>query len=389
MSVIKTNLIVILLLLMLSSYTKDDNSSDYQYIKQKYRVKKVSFNTDLNAFLIEKRGKCGLVSSKEMEYKLLIPMEYDSILPQASSYHPILVWDEYKTGLYTSDYRLLLEPEYHNVRTNEYNEGFIEISHNNKRGIYDLRYEKFIISPEYDNIEFLDYKYSAGLLIVRKKGKLGLLNIYKHKLVFDIEYDKIIYHHQFAKDVNGTLYESYVEFVSNGKRKYYNGDNLYDEIKLNGYSKQNMGRLEFLNADTLVECPVTVKGEFIARNQLSQKWGMYENYDDIFKVIIPAKYDKLDFYEWGAPLTIIHKNNFVGYFVKEWEENLDEYPQTCIYNELKIVDDDKYRKFLAARINDKWYWIDWYVGTYNKNQYYDTFEEMQPSEDNLSEYYKK
>ena len=389
MSMIKIPLIIIMLLLVLSSYSQNGSPDDYQDIKRKYKVKDITYNKDINAFLISKRGDYGLVSSKETGFEMLIPMEYDSILPQNTSFRHILIWDESKIGVYSSEYKYLLEPQFHNVRTNEYNEGFLEISLHNMRGIYDLRYQKFIVNPEYDNIDFLNYKYSAGLLLLRKNDKYGLLNIYKNKIIFDIKYDEINYHKEFVKDVDGAFYESYIELITNGKRKFYNGANIYDEVKLYGYSKNNESRLRYLSADTLVESALTVKGEFLARIELSQKWGLYENYDDLFRAIIPPKYDKIEFYEWGSPLTVIHRNGFMGYFVKEWEDSLDQYPQTCIYNELKLVDDSKYRKHLAALINKKWYWVDWYEGTYNKNEYYNSFEEMKPTEDNLSKYYQK
>ena len=148
------------------------------------------------------------------------------------------------------------------------------------------------------------------------------------------------------------------------------------------------GGLDYLDADTLVVNSLSSSGEFMARNRDSKKWGLYQNYDDVFEVLIPAKFDKVEFFEWGAPLAFVYKNGLKGYFLKSWEGNYEKYPENCVFDDLVLRVDSEGRKFLAARIGSKWYWVDWSTGKVNRSRSYDSVDRMRMTANDLPAIYR-
>ena len=365
------------------------SKEDYKNIKKKYRSKDISYSKEFNSFVVKKRQLIGLVDSKANGYKLLIPIEYDSIVREHTNYRNIKVWKDLKVGIYSSEYVQLLEPLYHNMRINKFNDGLVEYSYLNKRGIYDLRFEKVLVEPKYEDLSFLNYGYSAGLVVVGLNGKYGLLDVYQNKLVFEIEYDKVSFVKEFSQDIEGKYYESHIELLKGKKKLYYSSQNTREQIYLDGYSRLNMGRLRYLKADTLFVNKMSSSGEFMARNEESQKWGLYQNYDDVFEVLVPAEFDQVEFFEWGAPLVIVHKNGLKGFFLKEWGGKIEKYSENCIFDDLVLKDDAQGRKYLAARINDDWFWVDWSTGKVNRSNPYISLERMRMTSDDLPMFYRK
>jgi len=370
------------------SFSQIVTNEDFAAIKDLYRTKSVVYDSDFGAFLVQKGKKKGLVSTKDSNYSILIPIEFDSIIREPTSYRNIIVWKDLSAGVYSSEFVQLLEPIYHNLRINEFDDGLVEYAYHNNLGIYDLRYEMVLIEPKYDSINFLNFEYSAGLFVVKKNGKSGLFDGYHNKLVFDLDYDKIRFIKKLVQDINGNYYDSYIEVWRYDTRTCYDGMHITDIIRLDGYSRTNYARLDYLDADTLTVNSLSSTGEFMARNRKSKKWGLYQNHDDVFDVLVPAKFDKVEFFEWGAPLTFVYKNGLKGYFLKDWEGNYDKFPENCVYDDLVLRVDSEGRKFLAARIGSKWYWVDWSTGKLNRSTSYDAVDRMRMTANDLPAVYR-
>ncbi len=370
------------------SFSQIVTKEDFAAIKNLYRAKNVVYDSDFGAFLVQKGKKKGLVSTKDSNYNILIPIEFDSIIREPTSYRNIVVWKDLNAGVYSSEFVQLLEPIYHNLRINEFDDGLVEYAYHNNLGIYDLRYEIVLIEPKYDSINFLNFEYSAGLFVVKKNGKSGLFDCYHNKLIFDLDYDKIRFIKKLVQDINGNYYDSYIEVWRYETRTCYDGMHLTDIIHLDGYSRTNYARLDYLDADTLTVNGLSSTGEFMARNRKSKKWGLYQNHDDVFDVLVPAKFDKVEFFEWGAPLTFVYMNGLKGYFLKDWEGNYDKFPGNCVYDDLVLRVDSEGRKFLAARIGSKWYWVDWSTGKLNRSTYYDAVDRMRMTANDLPAVYR-
>ena len=153
-----------------------------------------------NYKIIENNGKKGL----GYKDKIVVPVEYDSILTTESSYHYILE-KHGKKGL-TYNGKIVVPIEYDNILTTNNSDEYFILEKNGKKGL--AFYDKIVAPAEYDNI--LTTEILSGY-ILEKNGKKGLT--YGDKIVAPAEYDNIF----VAKNGKYILAEENFIITSYGK----------------------------------------------------------------------------------------------------------------------------------------------------------------------------
>lgn len=151
--------------------------------------------------------------------------------------------------------------------------------------------------------------------------------------------------------------------------------------------KTNASALQF---DTINEDAV-----FIAKNKLTNKWGMYQAYadNDIKELIVPM-YDTIDFFGYNARLTGVWLDGKVGLYTSPWTYGLKKAKQTveCLYDGYKIFQVEKtvndglstyqsYIDYVAVKKDGLWAWIDWMTGELKTDFIYDIKKEKMPYPD--------
>ncbi len=148
--------------------------------------------------------------------------------------------------------------------------------------------------------------------------------------------------------------------------------------------KTNASELQF---DTTNEDAV-----FIAKNKLTNKWGMYQGYaNHDIKELIPPAYDSIDFFGYNAKLTGVWLDGKVGLYTSPWTYGSKKAKQTveCLYDGYKIFQVEKtvndglstyqsYVDYVAVKKEGLWAWIDWMTGELKTDFLYNLDKEQMP-----------
>jgi len=122
---------------------------------------------------------------------------------------------------------------------------------------------------------------------------------------------------------------------------------------------------------------------FSARNGKTQKWGVYEAFDDEFKTLIPMEYDSIAGYSYEFPFTTVYQNGKGGIYltiapILDCGGDYQDLRQSvqCFYDEFRVFYGDGNTPKLAAKKDHKWGWIDWLNGEQKSEFKYDSFEDL-------------
>ena len=142
-------------------------------------------------------------------------------------------------------------------------------------------------------------------------------------------------------------------------------------------------KLDFKNGD----------GVFIAKNQKTKKWGMFQAWsiNDVNEMI-PMSYDSIHFFNVNAKFTGVWNNGKVGIFISPWSFETGKQTVECLYDDYRsfnvertIVDDigryNKYFTYLAVKKDGLWAWIDWMTGELKTEFLYNLEIEQMPYPD--------
>ncbi|GLB50408.1 hypothetical protein [Neptunitalea lumnitzerae] len=150
--------------------------------------------------------------------------------------------------------------------------------------------------------------------------------------------------------------------------------NTYQEVPLTVMNSYELEELEatrqILNADLIEHDNQNGDGALIARNKDTKKWGMYQVfvYSESYRTLIPAAYDKIDFFDWNGSFTGVFKNGKVGIYLSSWQyDEAAKETVPCIYDnyaKVTITDTQTGRQqlYLAMQKQGKWGWVDWLTG---------------------------
>ena len=336
---------------------------------------------------MKKKRKLGVV---DYNLELKIPIIYDSIR-YYYEYNPLYVVHRKKYyGLYSYEFDFILECKYSKF---EIVGTYIKVGTKKGVGLYSIESKSFLIEPIYDSIavssNFIDY--NEGVTILYKDGKQGMVYMdYNYTVKFDVEWDSVKIENLGIYNVEGEWYENYYSFKKEGKTyrySVYGGDKF--EIITEGYSSVNRSRMKKLNADTIDLDGNNGDGMFKARIASSKKWGLYQDFGDTIHVKIPPQFDSIVNYSWNAPFTMVANNGLWGVYLWEWGDSIDynrEVP--CLYDECKRVSSSSSGRFyLAAKLDNVWFWVDWYTGKRTTEQVWKTYDEMSLSYYDRSIYY--
>lgn len=106
-------------------------------------------------------------------------------------------------------------------------------------------------------------------------------------------------------------------------------------------------------------------GVFVAKNEKSKKWGMYQAWSEKnIQELIPPVYDSIDFFGFNAKLTGVWKNGKVGIYISPWSFNENARETVgCKYDAYKIYNfSNRKYPYLAVQKDGKWGWVDWLTG---------------------------
>ena len=172
----------------------DDNNNRFYQVSNKLENKIINFNGELisefkidaskcitkQKCIVEKDTKSGLYDIENNKY--ILEPKFDEII---SKNNIIQVSQNKLKGLYTLDGKLILDVEFNSINpyftdTNQING--ILVQKNNKYGIYDGENGKYILEPNYENIELRTYKTTNidkdGILVYRvlRDNKMRLID---------------------------------------------------------------------------------------------------------------------------------------------------------------------------------------------------------------------
>jgi len=110
-----------------------------------------------------------------------------------------------------------------------------------------------------------------------------------------------------------------------------------------------------LKTDSIVFDAYNTDGLFKARHHKTKKWGLYQTIGGEISEIIPMQYDSLGFFDHRTGYTLVKNNGKYG-VISEYDNNVtlaSEYDKLAI---LKTKSGE--RAMLAAKVKDKWGYID-------------------------------
>lgn len=143
-----------------------------------------------NAYKVRNKEEKGIISK---EGKILLPVQYTTIdyfknsALKATPYY-IVTDKNSKKGVWDTKTQSLYIPALYDKVTDVCEGNFIVVL-NNRYGVVDAK-NKMLIPCEYDYLKYLSVKTSKQPLLAMVKGKYGLINTLKQKLV-DFQYDDI------------------------------------------------------------------------------------------------------------------------------------------------------------------------------------------------------
>jgi hypothetical protein len=126
-------------------------------------------------------------------------------------------------------------------------------------------------------------------------------------------------------------------------------------------------------------------GIFVAKNNKSKKWGMFQAWS-IKKIneIIPVKYDSIDFFDVNSPLTGVWLKGKVGVYLSPWTFEKGKQSIPCLYDGYRIFIKETY--YLALQKEGKWAWVDWISGQLKTDFQYELSGDNLPEPNFIQEY---
>jgi len=379
---------IIIVLLFLSFNKNIFSQADSEIIMDKYKATIIDNGDSFyGVYLVKKGRKMGVI---DYDFELKIPIKYESIR-YYEEYNPFYIVQRKKHyGLYNNEFNLILECKYTKL---ERVGAYIEIGTKKGIGLYSLESQNYLIEPIYDSIavssDFVNY--NEGITVLYSDGKQGMVYMSSDYIVkFDVEWDSIKFVDSEIYDVDGEWYSNYYSFKKEGDIFCYTLDGE-DKIEIitEGYSSVDKKRLQKLKADTIALDGNNGDGMFKARIASSKKWGLYQDYGDTIHVKIPPQFDSIINYSWNAPFTMVANDGLWGVYLWEWGDSIDynrEVP--CLYQECKRVSSSSSGRFyMAAKLDNVWFWVDWYTGKRTTKQVWKTYDEMTLSFYDRSTYY--
>ncbi len=374
-------------LLAIPAYSQNDST----IIKEKYNAYIVDNEEEDQyidgGFLVRKGKKYGVV---DYDYNLIIPIKYKSI-KYIGDYNEYYIVNRKKYyGIYNTNWKEILECKYTSIEDKE--DYGLKIKSKKGVGWYSFNSQKILIEDIYDSIVIDSEMHDIddGIFHIYKDNKIGMFSYEYEDILFNVEWDSIQYVDGEIYDIEGYDYYDYYRLKRNDSVFYYTG-NYEDnsQIVTTGYSTANRKRLLKLNADTIDLDMNNGDGLFNARNAISKKWGMYQDYGDTIHILIPPQFDSIVAYSWNAPYTMVANNGLWGVYLWDWGRSDDAHRDVAfLYQDYKrVTSNSSGRFYLAAMIDDKWFWVDWYTGKKTTKQVWDSYDEMELSYYDRSTYY--
>jgi hypothetical protein len=109
------------------------------------------------------------------------------------------------------------------------------------------------------------------------------------------------------------------------------------------------------NADSILFDDINGDDVYLLRSSTTGLWGMYQ----ADKVIIPMKYEYINFYGWNDPFTFVKKDNKWCIYYGGFSD--DNHAVHCDYEELKKFTHQGYI-YVAGKQDGKWNWVNWHTG---------------------------
>ena len=198
------------------NYLIDESNSKIITKKNGYDDIEVNSKQIVDIYYVYKNNKIGVFHNKEV-----VPPIYDRLY--LTSNESIIVYKNYKRGLYNSEGKLIIPPYYNFIQTSTSDEDFKEKKYvwiatdsiNIEHKFYDIsiyKKEKFETPPPpplAEIINITEHKYTPkindlkkeyekvdefsyyGLAIVHKDNKVGMYGLESKQLLTQIEYDEI------------------------------------------------------------------------------------------------------------------------------------------------------------------------------------------------------
>jgi hypothetical protein len=251
---------------------------------------------------------------------------------------------------------------------------------------YEL--ESVVIPMKFDSLSFGDNLYLSEVIVVKNRGKYGLLkNLerYGEDSWKDVkcQFDKIV-----IKKRRGDLIVLVKDDGKWGLINWQDGrmifDPLFDEMEqvpLYVLEERLVNLIheakKKLKADLVLIDFNSIEGVFKARNKRSGKWGMYQSYNgkDI-DVIIPQVYDSIDFFRPGGKFTSVYQKGKTGIYTSKWRYR-DNAKETvpCIYDDFQIFKGYG-ATLLAMKRDGYWGWVDFLTGEEKSEFKYETPKDL-------------
>lgn len=227
-----------------------------------------------NGFFIRKGAKYGYVN----KMKVVIPIEYDTIIKIRSNKNSYLVKIDNQYGLYDQDFTLKIVAEYDSII--KLDGGYL-VQKDGKYGFYNQSFDlKTPISC--DTILEIKRMYGRRDYIILRDNLYGIYDKYL-ELKTPVKYDTVIH--------------------------------LLDNRYLNGYMVRKDNLYGFYDLDFKLKLPLEFDTIFLPQSgYITQKDNLYGYYDNEFNLRIPALYHEIRMTNYDE-YSLYDKKPF--YFVKE------------------------------------------------------------------------
>lgn len=259
-----------------------------------------------------KSGKYGIWWRDKYDYKpkkskWVLDPEYDSIIDASSGIHPYrpgvypyfcVVYKNGKAGLFVGSgngkHELVLKPVYDQITCSR---GFCTLEKKGKWGVYNGFTEKAVLPVEYEHIE-LDTtgKYYTDNALVKNSGKVGMYNIRYDYWILEPLYDTIIRRDRI-----------YITYLNGKAGAFYDVYERYEKSR-NAFTVIPQGIYRNITipdpaADMLIVDSMGRKGAWVMKR--------YEKKSALF---IEAAYDSIQYSNNKGPVYTVYNDGGKGEF---------------------------------------------------------------------------
>ena len=160
-------------------------------------------------------------------------------------------------------------------------------------------------------------------------------------------------------------------------------------IPANITEKQMKLKMKAHKADSIIFDNINQDDVYLLRNKSTHLWGMFQSGHEL----IPMEYEQIEFYDWNMRFTFVKQNGKWGIYGPYSMHHLNV---SCIYDELQHLN-YKELKYVAAKYEGKWMWLNWYDGNvtsdrksyYQELQVYKNWNPGDYSEENFHLYFNR